>query len=105
MFNDVRRKESNFDYLIANCSSLIQLNGVDLVEEDEEESDRKFSNSSGKVDNVDSDLVAQLKDSILERSRVRHLNDKIQMERAWEQKKLKLDSIKTSVNEKFKIRK
>lgn len=81
---------------------MIQLNGLDLVEEDEEE---KFSNSSGKVDDVDSDLVAQLKDNILERSRVRHLNDKIQMERAWEQKKLKLDSIKTSVNEKFKIRK
>lgn len=80
---------------------LIQLNGIDLGDADEI-LERK---GNKKVAEIQEDTIPRLKERILERSRMRHQNDRIQMERDWEQKKLKLDSIKASMNEKFRFNK
>ena len=95
--------ERNFAYLTTKRdSTLIQLNGLDLVEA------MPSTNNEQRGDDEEEAAAAAAMDrmraNIVERSRVRHQNDRICMEREWEQRRLALDSIKTSINEKFKTR-
>lgn len=47
------------------------------------------------------ETISRLKDDILERSRARRQNDRVLLDRDWEQKRLALESIRASMNEKF----
>lgn len=73
-------------------------------EDDDGEKDIATSYMMNRKSDEES-LVLRLKESIVERSRVRHKNDRISLEHEWTQKKAKLESIKASMNEKFKFRK
>lgn len=92
-------QDRNFSRLVSSCPKLLQLNGVDLAES--EEGDQTVVNTA----EADEGLVLRLKECIVERSRVRHQGDRVTLEHGWEQKKLKLDAIKASMNDKFKFNK
>lgn len=107
---DSDSSKHTFDVFVDNLPNLIQLNGVDLSDErlvvDDEtttttiESEKNDDRKKKLGEDRD---VSSLRDVIVERSRVRHRNDRISLEHEWEQKKAKLESIRASMNEKFKF--
>lgn len=87
--------------LVQSLPNLVQLNGVNLVSEGDEDEDEGNSHEDER-DLVSDSRLVKMKETIVDRSKLRHQDDLVNLERGWEQKKLKLETIETSIKEKFR---